>query len=106
MFTFKEFVHDFCDGRLELPARDACRIAGINYQTIKNCRSDAKRGSPLLQTFVRGNRLYVAAAALFEYLSRNSASGCAMQSPAAADDNPVVRRGPGRPRKLVAEVRP
>lgn len=106
MFTFKEFVHDFCDGRLELPARDACRIAGINYNTIKNCRSDAGRGSPLLPTFVRGNRLYVAAAALFDYLSRNSASGCAMQSPTAADDNPAARRGPGRPRKLVAEVRP
>lgn len=96
MVSFPQFVREFCDGRLELPIADACRLAGINYHTLKNARFDPGR-RPLLAATTRSNRLFVAAAELYRYFAENPASGMgeAEATPVAASRS----RGRGRPRK-------
>lgn len=62
-----EFVKSFCDGRLEMPLREAARLAGLNPETIRNDALSPARKDPELPLIKRGGRIYVSSVALHRY---------------------------------------
>ena len=68
---YLNFVDRCCNGSHELPLTKACRLTGLNPQTIKNDRSSATRHEPLLKPVRRGGRLFVSSIEIFNYLRKN-----------------------------------
>ena len=107
---FLNFVDVCCDGSFELPLAKACKIAGLNAQSIKNDRTDARRRPPLLQSFRRGGRLYVSSIEIFRHLQENPAFSAflaeAENSASPAKHTLTRRRGaPTLEEKKAASVR-
>ena len=94
--TFSDFLDLFCGGCLELPLAQACRLAGLNPQSIKNDRSSALRHEPLLMPVRRGGRLFVSSFEVFQYLAKNP-SFCSFLEKTKKEENHSVlssrRRG-------------
>ena len=103
--SFTQFVRDFCDGQLRLTVAQACRLAGVNAQSIRQARVDSRRHAALPAVRV-GCRLFVNSIDVFNYLGGEAAFPAAPAVSPPAPAAPIVRRGaPTRDEKLTATRR-
>lgn len=89
---FLDFVHNFCGGQLRLPLNKACRLAGVNAQSIRNARSDRRRTAVLPVLKVAGH-LYINAADIYQFLGGQAAFPPPPSSPPPEKKEPTPRRG-------------